>query len=66
MTTERLSLRERVIGAGLLMPADPNERVNAQQKCFTYLEAEIGAGIRARSRFDSQLMLAILERWYTL
>ena len=66
MTPERLSLRERVIGAGLLMPADPNERVSAQQKCFIYLEAEIGAGIRVRSRFDSQLMLAVLERWYTL
>jgi hypothetical protein len=66
MTTERLSLRERVIGAGLLMPADANERVSAQQKCFTYLDAVIRAGVRVRSRFDSQLMLAILERWYTL
>ena len=66
MNTQRLSPRDRLIGAGLLRPADPEENVTAQQKCFLYLEALACAGVRACSRVDAQLMLAILERWYAL
>ena len=66
MNTQRLSLRERLIGAGLLRPADPEEKAIAQQKCSVYLETIAGADVLACSRFDAQLMLAALERWYSL
>jgi hypothetical protein len=35
MDTQRLSLRDRLIGAGLLRPADPDEKTTAQQKCVS-------------------------------
>jgi hypothetical protein len=66
MDTQRLSLRDRLIGAELLRPADPDEKATAQQKCFLYLEGLTCVGVRACSRVDTQLMLAILERWYAL
>jgi len=65
MVPHRLSLRERLIGAGLLRPADPDEKTTAHQKCSVYLQAMARTGIHTRSALDSQLMLAVLERWYT-
>ena len=66
MVPRKLSLRERLIGAGLLRPADPDERTTAHQKCSVYLQAMAHTGIRNSSAFDSQLTVAVLERWYTL
>jgi len=66
MDSHRLSLRERLIGAGLLRPADPDEKTTAQQNCSAYLLTIARTGIRARSTLDVELTLAVLERWYTL
>ena len=64
MVPHKLSLRERLIGAGLLRPADPHDRTTAQQKCSVYLQAMARTGVSTRSVLDSQLRLAVLERWY--
>ena len=66
MVSHRLSLRERLIGAGLLRPADPEEKTIAHQKCSVYLQTLARTGIPTRSALDTQLTLAVLERWYTL
>ncbi|HET9100628.1 MAG TPA: hypothetical protein VFN62_09565 [Acidobacteriaceae bacterium] len=66
MVSHRPSLRERLIGAGLLQPADPEEKAAAHQKCSVYLQTMARTGIRTRSVMDSELMLAVLERWHTL
>ncbi|MGC1295301.1 MAG: hypothetical protein WA869_09680 [Alloacidobacterium sp.] len=66
MVPHKLSLRERLIGAGLLRPADPHERTTTHQKCSVYLQAMARTGVRNRSALDSPLTLAVLERWYTL
>jgi hypothetical protein len=66
MDPPRLSLRERLIVAGLLYPADQNEKTTAQHNCSAYLQTMARTGIRACSALDSQLTLAVLERWYTL
>ena len=57
MDAHRLSLRERLIGAGLLRPADPDENSTAHQKCSAYLLTMARTGIRARSTLDAQLTL---------
>ena len=66
MDGNRLSLRERLIVTGLLRPADPDEKTTAQTNCSAYLQTIARTGIRARSTLDTQLTLAVLERWYTL
>ena len=66
MVSPSLSLRERLIVAGLLEPADPEEKTKALQECSVYLQTMARTGIRARSTLDTQLTLAALERWYTL
>ena len=66
MVSPSLSLRERLIVAGLLHPADPDEKSTAHQKFLAYLQTMAHTGIRARSTLDTQLTLAVLERWYTL
>jgi hypothetical protein len=66
MVLHQLSLRERLIGAGLLEPADPEEKTNALEKCSVYLETVARTGIMLRSALDMQLTLAALERWYSL
>jgi hypothetical protein len=62
----QLSPRERLIGAGLLRPADPKERIAAHRKCCVYLQQLAIAGLRNRSSLDHQLTLAVLERWFGL
>jgi hypothetical protein len=66
MVSPRLSLRERLIVAGLLRPADPDEKSAAHQRFSVYLQTMASTSIRARSPLDTQLTLAVLERWYTL
>jgi hypothetical protein len=66
MVSPSLSLRERLIVAGLLLPADPDEKCTAHQRFSAYLQTMERTGIRARSSFDTQLALEALERWYTL
>jgi hypothetical protein len=66
MDAPRLSLRERLIVAGLLRPADPDETITAQTNCSAYLQTMARRGIRVRSTLDAQLILEALERWYTL
>jgi len=66
MDSHRLSLRERLICAGLLRPADPDEKTTAQKNCSAYLLTMGRTGVRVRSTLDTQLTLAALERWYTL
>ena len=65
MTTYRLSLRERFIGAGLLRPVGEEERVTAFQKCSTYLQTLAFADSHNASASDTQLTIAVLERWYS-
>ena len=60
------SLRDRLIVAGQLRPADPHERTTAHQRYSVYLQAMGRSGVSTRSALDNQLMLAVLERWYTL
>jgi hypothetical protein len=66
MVTPRPSLRDRLIVAGLLRPADPDEKSTAHQRFSVYLQTMASTGIRARSTLDVQLTVAVLERWYTL
>ena len=66
MVSPRLSLRERLIVAGLLRPADPDEKSAAHQRFSVYLQTMARTGNRARSPLDTQLTLAVLERWYML
>jgi hypothetical protein len=66
MVSPSLSLRERLIVAGLLRPSDPDENSKAHQRFSVYLQIMARTGIRARSTLDAQLTLAVLERWYTL
>jgi hypothetical protein len=49
MVPPRLSLRERLIVAGLLRPADPDEKSTAHQRFSVYLQTMARTGIRARS-----------------
>jgi hypothetical protein len=62
----QLSPRERLIGVGLLRPADPNEGIAAHRKCCVYLQQLTITGLRNRSSLDHQLTLAVLERWFGL
>jgi hypothetical protein len=66
MAPQSLSYRERLIGAGLLRPADQNEGVTAHSKCCVYLQQLASTGLRNRSSLDHQLTLAVLERWFAL
>jgi hypothetical protein len=66
MVFPRLSLRDRLIVAGLLRPADPDEKSRAHQRFSVYLQTMARTGIRVQSALDIQLTLAVLERWYTL
>lgn len=66
MVSPSLSLRERLIVAELLRPADQDEKSMAHQRVSDYLQTMARTGIRARSTLDTQLALAVLERWYTL
>jgi hypothetical protein len=66
MVPPKLSLRERLIVAGLLRPADADEKSTAHQRCSVYLQTMARTGIRTPSALDNQLTLAVLERWYTL
>ena len=66
MASPSLSLRERLIVAGLLRPADPEEKSSAHQRFTVYLQTMARTGIRDRTSLDTQLALAVLERWYTL
>lgn len=66
MVSPSLSLRERLIVAGQLRPANPDEKITAQKNCSAYLQTMARTGNRARSTLDTQLTLAVLERWYTL
>ena len=61
-----LSPRERLIGVGLLQPADPNERIAAHRKCCVYLQQLTITGLRSRSSLDHQLTLAVLDRWFEM
>ena len=66
MVSPSLSLRERLIVAGLLRPADPHEKAAAHQRISVYLQTMARTGIRARSTVDAQLTIGVLERLYTL
>ena len=66
MVSPSLSLRERLIVAGLLRPVDPYEKSAAHQRFSIYLQNIERTGICGRSGLDTQLALAVLERWYTL
>ena len=66
MVPPGLSLRERLIVAGLLRPADPDEKSTADQRFSVFLQTMARTGIRARSPLNTQLTLAVLERWYML
>jgi hypothetical protein len=60
MASPRLSLRDRLIVAGLLRPADPDEKSTAHQRFSVYLQTVARTGIRARSTLDIRLTLAVL------
>ena len=66
MVSPSLSLRERLIVAGLLRPADPYEKSAAHQRFSIYLQNMARTGICGRSGLDTQMTLAVLERWYML
>jgi hypothetical protein len=66
MVSPSLSLRERLIVAGLLRPADPDEKSTAHQR-LRRLSPDHGVYRHSCPlNFDTQLTLAVLERWYTL
>jgi hypothetical protein len=60
------TLRELVIGLGLLRPSDAAEKHAAHQKCTTYLQYRMCCRSSAHSVLDRQLAIAILERWLAL
>ena len=60
------TLRELVIGLGLLRPTNAAEKHAAHQKCTTYLQYRMRCSSCARSALDGQLAITILERWLAL
>ena len=55
LASPKLSLRERLIVAGLLRAADPDKKSTAHQRCSVYLQTMARTGIRTRSALDNQL-----------
>ena len=62
----RPSLRERLIGMGLLRPQDHAETVSAREKCLLYLQHQPRKTSFFLSAIDRQLSVAILKRWMSL
>jgi len=62
----RPSLRERLIGMGLLRPQDHAEAASAREKCFRYLQYPPPKTSLFLSAIDRQLSVAILKRWMSL
>ena len=62
----RPSLRERLIGMGLLRPQDHAETASARQKCLLYLQHQPRKTTFFLSAIDRQLSVAILKRWMSL
>lgn len=62
----RPSLRERLIGMGLLRPQDHAEAASAREKCFRYLRHPPLKTSLSLSAIDRQLSVAILKRWMSL
>ena len=62
----RPSLRERLIGMGLLRPQDHAEAVSARKKCLLYLQHQPRKTGLFVSIIDRQLFVAILKRWMSL
>ena len=66
MHSNRPTLRELVIGLGLLRPSDAAEKHAAHQKCTTYLHYRMCCSSSIHSALDHQLVIAVLERWLAL
>jgi hypothetical protein len=62
----RPSLRERLIGMGLLRPQDHAETASARERCFLYLQHQPRKTGLFLSVIDRQLSVAILKRWMSL
>jgi hypothetical protein len=62
----RPSLRERLIGMGLLRPQDHVETASAREKCLAYLQRQPHRTSLFLSALDRQLSVAILKRWMSL
>ena len=62
----RPSLRERLIGMGLLRPQDHAEAISAREKCLIYLQRQPQKTSFFLSAIDRQLSVAILKRWMSL
>ena len=62
----RPSLRERLIGMGLLRPQDHAETASAREKCLRYLQHPPRKTSLFLSAIDRQLSVAILKRWISL
>jgi hypothetical protein len=63
MQIRRPSLRERLIGMGLLRPQNHAETASARQKCLLYLQHQPRKTTFFLSAIDRQLSVAILKRW---
>ncbi len=66
MHSKRPTLREVMIGLGLLRPSDAAEKHAAHLKCSTYLHYRMCSSSRIHSALDHQLAIAVLERWLAL
>lgn len=62
----RPSLRERLIGMGLLTPQDHAEAISAREKCLIYLQRQPQRSSFLLSAIDRQLSVAILKQWISL
>ena len=62
----RPSLRERLIGMGLLRPQDYAEAISAREKCLLYLQHQPRKTSLFLSAIDRQLSIAVLKRWMAL
>jgi hypothetical protein len=62
----RPSLRDRLIGMGLLRPQDHAETASAHEKCLLYLQHQPRKTSFFLSAIDRQLSVAILKRWISL
>ena len=62
----RPSLRERLIGMGLLRPQDYAEAISAREKCLLYLQHQPRKTSLFLSAIDRQLSIAVLKQWMAL
>ena len=62
----RIQQINTMASVSMFVGTDGSSALIVDQRFSVYLQTMARTGIRARSTLDTQLTLAVLERWYTL